>query len=236
MYCTVFSNNTKIRPLQNGWGNRKSVEKEKKKVDFAVETVYQPGTTGLLLNRHRDNLKKVWTERGWREEMYRTFTSKTNKEGVQKCHVVQSLKKVTGKISVISKLFINTGRLCSHYCCSENFLDHGCLLETRDQCSSEVREAHGLRTEQRTKPRDICVWFYNSMRCLHPDFHMQSYWKGYSRKIMVKDSQRYCPPSKWRGNSQSLFHIVQGLRDTHKQDQSEGVTLQKETSFLLNTL
>lgn len=125
----------------------------------------------------------------------------------------------TGEISVISKLCINPGRLCSHYCCSESFSDHGCLLETRDQCSSEVSEAHRLRTEQRTKPRDICVWFYNSMRCLHPDFHMQSYWKGYSRKRMVKNSQRYCPPSKWRGNRRSLFHIVQGLRDTHKQDQ-----------------
>lgn len=40
-----------------------SVEK-KRKVIFAVETGHQPGTTGLLLNRHRDSLKKVWTERG----------------------------------------------------------------------------------------------------------------------------------------------------------------------------
>lgn len=136
----------------------------------------------------------------------------------------------------LSKLCINTDRLFIHYWCSENFLDHGCLLKTTGQCSSEVNKAHRLRTEQRTKPRDICVWFYNSMRCLHPDFHIQSYWKGYSRKRMVKDSQRYCPPSKWRGNSRSLFLIVQGLRDMKKQDRSEGVTPQKETSFLLSTL
>lgn len=67
--------------------------KKKRKVIFAVETGHQPGTTGLLLNRHRDSLKKVWTERGLREEIYRTFTSKTNNERVQKCHVAQSLKK-----------------------------------------------------------------------------------------------------------------------------------------------